>query len=74
MDQNLAIPERYDIYQQDLTVPYIKLTKLGHVRTIDEARTMCAAFNQQDHQAVVDGRHTYIFICSQMKGENNHEF
>lgn len=41
----------------------MKLTMMGHVRNIDEARVMLETFNYCDKQAVRDGKHTYFFTC-----------
>lgn len=63
MTQDIAKVIKVYIWQQDLTKRPISLTLMGHVRTIDEARTMLEAFNHCDKQAVRDGKHTYFFTC-----------
>lgn len=68
---NVAIPTRYDIFLQDLTSPYIDLTYLGYVRTIEEAKAMCKAFREGDKEACDRGVHTYLFRCSQLKDERS---
>lgn len=69
---SIAIPKRYKIFQQDLTVPYLKLTAMGYVKNLWEARTMCKVFNEQDKDVPL-GKHTYIFVCEQMEGEQNED-
>lgn len=72
-DHDLAIPTRYDIFLQDLTTPYINLTFLGYVKTIDEAKAMCKAFREGDKEDCDRGLHTYLFRCSRLSGERSGE-
>lgn len=65
----LAIPEEFDIYQQDLTKDYLQLRFMGKVYSIQEARAMCKVFQEQDKLAQ-DGHHSYVFVCKKLKGEN----
>ena len=48
MKNKLAIPERYEVWQQDLTKDYLCLTPMGYVRTQSEARNMLKVFNACD--------------------------
>lgn len=67
--KKIAIPERFDIFQQDLTKNYLSLQYFGFVLSITEARTMCRVLNETDIQEVKAGHHTYIFMCGEMQGE-----
>ena len=69
---SIALTKRYEIFQQDLTVPYLKITAMGYVKTLGEAMTVCKVFNEQDKD-VSSGKHTYIFVCEQMEGEQNED-
>lgn len=64
-----AIPTRYEIYLQDLSKPYIDLTPVGYVHTIEEARTMCKALREADKEMCDRGVHTYLFKCSRIANE-----
>lgn len=68
MTDNIAIPERYDIFMQDLSKPYIELKFMGYVRNIQEAVTMCKALKEVDKDMVERGLHTYLFRCGAIKG------
>lgn len=70
MAERVAIPEIYEIYQQDLTKDYLSLIPMGFVRTIEEARAMCKVFSDVDED-VSKGRHTYLIRCSKLKGEKD---
>lgn len=67
MGKKLAIPERYDIWQQDLTKSYLCLTFMGFVRTQSEARNMLQVFNCADKKEVEMGHHAYFFSCGKLK-------
>lgn len=62
-----AIPERYDVWQQDLTKDYVCLTLMGHVHTQSEARNMLAVFNECDKKAIRNGHHAYFFSCAKIQ-------
>ena len=68
MQNKVAIPERYDIFMQDLTKPYIELKFMGYVKTIQEAVTMCKVLKEADKDLVDRGFHTYLFRCGAIKG------
>jgi len=61
--EDIIIPERYDIYRQDLSKDYLELQYMGFVHTIAEARTMCKSFCEADKEAM-SGKATYIFKLS----------
>jgi len=65
---DIAIPEKYEIYMQDLSKQYIDLKPMGFVKTIEEAQTMCKVFAECDAETK-KGLHTYLFRCVAMKGE-----
>ncbi len=69
MAKNVAIPERYDIWQQDLTKPYISLQFMGFVKTQSAAKEMLKTFNFCDKKAVESGSHAYFFSCGKLKNE-----
>jgi len=70
MNNEISVPEEYTIYQQDLSQTHLQLKIMGTVKTIEEARNMCKVFNEVDKE-VLQGKHTYIFTCTKVKGENN---
>ena len=69
MARSVSIPERYDIWQQDLTKPYIALQFMGFVKTQNEAKELLKSFNFCDKQAVESGFHAYFFTCGKLRNE-----
>lgn len=47
MTERVAIPESYEIYQQDLTKDYLCLTPMGFIRTI--AENVCYVIEQTEN-------------------------
>ena len=69
MAKQVAIPERFDIWQQDLSKKYLSLKFMGFVHTQVEAKEMLKAFNLCDKQAVKCGLHAYFFTCGKLKND-----
>ena len=67
MEGKVAIPERFDIWQQDLSKPYIALQYLGFVKTQAEAKEMLKAFALCDKSAVESGLRAYFFTCGKLR-------
>lgn len=46
MNSEILVPEKYNIYMQDLSKQYLELKLLGYVNSLSEARGMVRVFRE----------------------------
>lgn len=68
--QDIAIPQEYTIFRQDLTKDYLQVEKMGFLHSFNEAIGMCKVFNETDKD-VLTGKCNYFLVCSEIQNENN---
>ncbi len=69
----VAIPQYYEVYKQDLANEYIDLELLGIARTIEEARMCCKLFREAIETSHARGMPDYrsrftVFFRPVLKG------